>query len=261
VGVGHASFTKSPDGTEDWIVYHAHANPTVFNEDRVVRIQPFTFFANGSPNFGSPLPPGQAIPVPSGPADPNRVVVIGDYNADGLVNSLDYAVWRATLGAQLFPGTAADGNGNGSVDAADYVLWRNSTSATASSLAAREISSAPATEANSIKAGTLNASKPQPPLSQTFVLPVDDVGQSFPPPRPEVDLRGGHAASRISLIEAAFAYWPSVDVSESGRTKRRDVSQRTHTALFLVNDFRTQFETLPIDFQSLDESPLVPLDE
>ena len=35
VGVGHASFTKSPDGTEDWIVYHAHANPNVFNEDRV----------------------------------------------------------------------------------------------------------------------------------------------------------------------------------------------------------------------------------
>jgi GH43 family beta-xylosidase len=39
-GVGHASFVKSPDGAEDWIVYHAHANPTTFNEDRVIRIQP-----------------------------------------------------------------------------------------------------------------------------------------------------------------------------------------------------------------------------
>ncbi len=103
VGVGHASFTKSPDGTEDWIVYHAHANPTVFNEDRVVRIQPFTFHPDGSPDFGSPLPPNQAIPVPSGLPDPERIFVAGDYNDDGAVNSLDYGVWRATFGMPLFP--------------------------------------------------------------------------------------------------------------------------------------------------------------
>jgi GH43 family beta-xylosidase len=124
VGVGHASFTKSPDGTEDWIVYHAHANPNVFNEDRVVSIQPFTFFANGSPNFGAPLPTSQPIPVPSGLPDPERVYVSGDYNADGSVNALDYGFWRATFGGSLFPGSAADGSGNNVVDAADYVLWR-----------------------------------------------------------------------------------------------------------------------------------------
>jgi hypothetical protein len=45
----------------------------------------------------------------------------GDYNADNIVNSLDYNVWRTRLGTA---NAAADGNGNGVVDAADYVLWR-----------------------------------------------------------------------------------------------------------------------------------------
>ena len=26
--VGHASFTKSPDGSEDWIIYHGMRDPT-----------------------------------------------------------------------------------------------------------------------------------------------------------------------------------------------------------------------------------------
>ena len=54
VGVGHASFTKSPDGTEDWIVYHAHHDANNWQEDRDIRIQPFTYFPNGTPNFGTP---------------------------------------------------------------------------------------------------------------------------------------------------------------------------------------------------------------
>src|SRR4029077_2431634 len=81
-GTGHASFTKSPDGTEDWIVYHAHANPTVFNEDRVIRIPPFTFNADGTPNFGQPVAPGQVLAVPSRGADPERPILVGDFQAD-----------------------------------------------------------------------------------------------------------------------------------------------------------------------------------
>jgi len=49
--------------------------------------------------------------------------VMGDYNADGQVNSSDYALWRASHG--LSGNLAADGSGDGVVDAADYVLWRN----------------------------------------------------------------------------------------------------------------------------------------
>ena len=64
-GVGHASFTVSPDGTEDWIVYHAKKGPEP-GWDRVIRTQPFTWSADGSPHFGRPVPPGQALAVPSG---------------------------------------------------------------------------------------------------------------------------------------------------------------------------------------------------
>jgi GH43 family beta-xylosidase len=126
-GTGHASFTKSPDGTEDWIVYHAHANPTTFNEDRVIRIQPFTFNSNGTPNFGQPVPPGQLLDVPSVGPDPERPILAGDYQADGLVNAADYGLWRTTFGGAIFPGVAADGNASGTADAGDYVLWRKAS--------------------------------------------------------------------------------------------------------------------------------------
>lgn len=49
--------------------------------------------------------------------------ITGDYNADGVVDALDYAVWRESFGSINSP--AADGNGDGTVNIADYVLWRN----------------------------------------------------------------------------------------------------------------------------------------
>jgi GH43 family beta-xylosidase len=124
VGVGHASFTLSPGGDESWIVYHAHGSPT--NAARDIRIQPFTYNADGTPNFGAPLSPTTILPVPSNGPDPERPMLAGDYNASGTVDSVDYDTWRATFGKEVFPGSAADGNGNGVVDAADYVIARKS---------------------------------------------------------------------------------------------------------------------------------------
>lgn len=49
--------------------------------------------------------------------------VAGDYNNDGLVNVVDYTVWRNTLG-QAGAGLAADGNHNGVVDTGDYEVWK-----------------------------------------------------------------------------------------------------------------------------------------
>jgi len=66
-GPGHCSFTKSPDGREDWIVYHA-VRRAGSGWDRDVRIQPFTWAADGSPLFGEPIAPGVPLPVPSGMA-------------------------------------------------------------------------------------------------------------------------------------------------------------------------------------------------
>lgn len=64
-GPGHASFVKSPDGTEDWIVYHAKVEPEP-GWKRMVSIQPFSWRENGLPDFGTPLPPGTAIKKPAG---------------------------------------------------------------------------------------------------------------------------------------------------------------------------------------------------
>jgi GH43 family beta-xylosidase len=66
VGVGHASFTKSPDGLEDWIVYHAHNTPGNFTGVRDIHIQPFSWNADGSPNFGQPVANGTPITEPGG---------------------------------------------------------------------------------------------------------------------------------------------------------------------------------------------------
>ena len=64
-GVGHASFTISPDGTEDWIVYHSKVEPRP-GWKRDVRAQKFGWNADGSPQFGTPVPTGQRIRAPSG---------------------------------------------------------------------------------------------------------------------------------------------------------------------------------------------------
>ncbi len=54
---GHNSFFKSPDGKQDWILYHANPEPGqgcgVF---RSPRAQPFTWGADGMPDFGTPAP-------------------------------------------------------------------------------------------------------------------------------------------------------------------------------------------------------------
>ena len=64
-GVGHCSFVKSPDNTEDWIVYHSKKSTTP-GWDRDVRMQPFKWNADGTPNFGAAIPAGKAISLPSG---------------------------------------------------------------------------------------------------------------------------------------------------------------------------------------------------
>jgi GH43 family beta-xylosidase len=64
-GVGHCGFTKSPDGTEDWIVYHAKLERGE-NWNRAIHVQPFTWNAAGRPVFGEPIPAGELIAVPGG---------------------------------------------------------------------------------------------------------------------------------------------------------------------------------------------------
>ena len=63
---GHNSFFKSPDGTQDWILYHANAAPGQgCGKHRSPRAQSFTWNADGSPNFGEPVKAGVPLFVPS----------------------------------------------------------------------------------------------------------------------------------------------------------------------------------------------------
>ncbi|MGC4069091.1 MAG: glycoside hydrolase family 43 protein [Polyangiaceae bacterium] len=67
IGPGHNGFFTSPDGTENWLVYHATANAAGSCwTDRTTRIQRIAWNADGTPNFGVPLALTTNIPVPSG---------------------------------------------------------------------------------------------------------------------------------------------------------------------------------------------------
>lgn len=83
-GVGHNGFFRSPDGTENWIVYHAHDNPGApvrggggCGGVRTTRAQQFTWNADGTPNFGEPVALAEAQPLPSGDPGPS-----GDHSDD-----------------------------------------------------------------------------------------------------------------------------------------------------------------------------------
>lgn len=64
-GVGHHIFFKSPDGKEDWIVFHAKSTTKTSYADRWTRAQPFRW-KDGLPDLGKPLGSDVDIPVPSG---------------------------------------------------------------------------------------------------------------------------------------------------------------------------------------------------
>lgn len=70
---GHNSFFKSPDGTEDWIIYHANSEPGQgCGGKRSPRAQKFTWDVNGYPNFGDPVKTAVEIEVPSSNRKPKN---------------------------------------------------------------------------------------------------------------------------------------------------------------------------------------------
>ncbi|MBD2868970.1 family 43 glycosylhydrolase [Paenibacillus arenilitoris] len=64
-GPGHHSLTTSPDGSEDWMIYHS-ARWSGSGWTRNVRAQQFTWNADGTPNLGEPADPNTPIALPSG---------------------------------------------------------------------------------------------------------------------------------------------------------------------------------------------------
>jgi GH43 family beta-xylosidase len=64
-GPGHNGFFRSPDGTEDWIVYHAKTTAEYTYRGRTTRAQRFSWTTNGLPDFGIPLPLSTVLDEPS----------------------------------------------------------------------------------------------------------------------------------------------------------------------------------------------------
>ena len=64
-GPGGASYVKSPDDREDWIIYHA-AKQQGSGWDRCIRAQKFSWTPAGDPLFGDPVGKGYKLIVPSG---------------------------------------------------------------------------------------------------------------------------------------------------------------------------------------------------
>ncbi len=62
---GHNSFFKSPDGKQDWILYHANSEPGQGCGDlRSPRMQPFGWKSDGTPDFGTPVPENKPLASP-----------------------------------------------------------------------------------------------------------------------------------------------------------------------------------------------------
>jgi GH43 family beta-xylosidase len=63
---GHNSFFLSPDGRENWILYHANSKPGQgCGNTRSPHAQPFSWKSDGSPDFGQPVKEGTSIAAPS----------------------------------------------------------------------------------------------------------------------------------------------------------------------------------------------------
>jgi GH43 family beta-xylosidase len=66
-GPGHNGFFRSPDGTEDWIVYHANDSASDgCDQGRTTRVQKLTWDDDGMPVFGVPVSTTEEVAAPSG---------------------------------------------------------------------------------------------------------------------------------------------------------------------------------------------------
>jgi GH43 family beta-xylosidase len=91
-GPGHNCFTTSPDGQEDWLVFHAKLE-TKPNWNRAIHVQRFTWDETGAPVLGEPIDPGVALALPSG--EDTREPALADAAGE------EVALGRAALAAVL----------------------------------------------------------------------------------------------------------------------------------------------------------------
>ncbi len=147
-GPGHNSFTTSPDGKADIMIYHArnYRNITgdpLYDPNRHTRAQIVNWNADGTPNFGIPVADGINViytpaqtpkptltPAPTPTKTNTNKIVYGDLNGDRSVNSIDFALMKShllgipsTLLSQNWE-LAADLNLDGKINSIDFAFLK-----------------------------------------------------------------------------------------------------------------------------------------
>ncbi|WP_329339599.1 family 43 glycosylhydrolase [Streptomyces sp. NBC_00663] len=108
-GPGHNGFFTSPDGTENWIVYHANdSSSDGCDNGRTTRAQKFTWNSDGTPNLGTPVALGASMTGPSGePSSTSTTYTITNRNSG---KCLDVAGSSTADGANVQQYTCNGGN-------------------------------------------------------------------------------------------------------------------------------------------------------
>lgn len=97
---GHACFVPSPDGTEEYIIFHATRGAGQGWNGRGVRTQKFTWNEDGTPNFGTALPYDGKVNVPSG-TEPTVVTRYEAEEATLLGNAAKEETYNSSAGQKV----------------------------------------------------------------------------------------------------------------------------------------------------------------
>ena len=133
-GPGHHSFTTSPDGLENWIIYHS-ARYNNSGWIRQVRAQKFSWAADSTPLIGKPANPNTPMQIPSsdqvrlryeaenavltdGPTSvaettASNLIKVGNINSPSSTVSL--SIQSATTGSYAIAVRSGNGSPNGAV--------------------------------------------------------------------------------------------------------------------------------------------------
>lgn len=150
----------------------------------------------------------------------NLPLVDGDFNRDGKVNAIDYAVWREAIGQPVPAFSGGDANGDGFVREDDFASWLNNYGAEATppgggfapvEQAAEPPAAAPVAEPTD-NSGSMAVAAPASPL-------VDDAFGLAATPSPTAPAADAddlllYMLGGADAIEGAESTWVSLDVED-----------------------------------------------
>lgn len=114
---GSNTFASSPDGTENWLIYHANSfSGAGCDFTRSTRMQKFTWDSNGNPVFGSPVPLTTAQTVPSGDQGASPLVANASFEESGT----QLTGWTTWIGSGSSPNFVEAGGHTGNYRLAEY---------------------------------------------------------------------------------------------------------------------------------------------